>query len=104
MLGCKTSLLSGGCTLVVMILPTIIRTTQEALKTVPQSYREGALGLGASKWHMTVSYTHLASSSSWCGSAGRASGLGSLGSFASFASLAAGFAFSACLDVYKRQL
>ena len=52
MLGFKTSLLSGGCTLVVMILPTIIRTTQEALKTVPQSYREGALGLGASKWHM----------------------------------------------------
>ena len=36
----------------VMILPTIIRTTQESLKTVPQSYREGALGLGAGKWHM----------------------------------------------------
>lgn len=35
-----------------MILPTIIRTTQESLKTVPQSYREGALGLGATKWHM----------------------------------------------------
>ena len=52
MLGFKTRLLSGGCTLVVMILPTIIRTTQESLKTVPQSYREGALGLGASKWHM----------------------------------------------------
>lgn len=52
MMGFKTSLLSGGCTLVVMILPTIIRTTQESLKTVPQSYREGALGLGASKWHM----------------------------------------------------
>ena len=52
MLGFKTSLLSGGCTLVVMILPTIISTTQESLKTVPQSYREGALGLGASKWHM----------------------------------------------------
>lgn len=52
MLGFKTSLLSGGCTQVVMILPTIIRTTQESLKTVPQSYREGALGLGASKWHM----------------------------------------------------
>lgn len=52
MLGFQTSLLSGGCTLVVMILPTIIRTTQESLKTVPQSYREGALGLGASKWHM----------------------------------------------------
>lgn len=52
MLGFKTSLLSGGCTLVVMILPTIIRTTQESLKTVPQSYREGALGLGATKWYM----------------------------------------------------
>ena len=52
LLGFKTSLLSGGCTLVVMILPTIIRTTQESLKTVPQSSREGALGLGASKWHM----------------------------------------------------
>lgn len=52
MLGFKTSLLSGGCTLVIMILPTIIRTTQESLKTVPQSYREGALGLGATKWHM----------------------------------------------------
>lgn len=47
MLGFQTSLLSGGCTLVIMILPTIIRTTQESLKTVPQSYREGALGLGA---------------------------------------------------------
>ena len=35
-----------------MTLPTIIRTTQESLKTVPQSYREGALGLGAGKWHM----------------------------------------------------
>ncbi len=47
-----TSLLAGGLTLVVMTLPTIIRTTQESLKTVPQSYREGALGLGAGKWHM----------------------------------------------------
>ena len=44
-----TSLLAGGLTLVVMTLPTIIRTTQESLKTVPQSYREGALGLGAGK-------------------------------------------------------
>lgn len=52
MLGFQTSLLSGGCTLVIMILPTIIRTTQESLKTVPASYREGALGLGASKWYM----------------------------------------------------
>ncbi|MDR3729602.1 MAG: ABC transporter permease subunit, partial [Oscillospiraceae bacterium] len=38
--------------LVVMILPTIVRTTQESLKTVPQSYREGALALGAGKWRM----------------------------------------------------
>ena len=52
MLGFQTSLLSGGCTLVIMILPTIIRTTQESLKTVPQGYREGALGLGAGKWHI----------------------------------------------------
>ena len=52
MLGFQTSLLAGGCTLVIMILPTIIRTTQESLKTVPQCYREGALGLGAGKWHM----------------------------------------------------
>ena len=47
-----TSLLAGGLTLVVMTLPTIIRTTQESLKTVPQSYREASLGLGAGKWHM----------------------------------------------------
>ena len=52
MLGFKTSLLSGGCTMVIMILPTIIRTTQEALRTVPQACREGALGLGAPKWYM----------------------------------------------------
>lgn len=51
-LGLQTSLLSGCLTLVVMVLPTIIRTTQESLKTVPQSYREGALGLGARKWHI----------------------------------------------------
>ena len=44
--------LAGGLTLVIMILPTIVRTTQESLKTVPQSYREGALALGAGKWHM----------------------------------------------------
>lgn len=50
--GFKTSLLSGGCTMVIMILPTIIRTTQEALRTVPTSCREGALGLGAPKWYM----------------------------------------------------
>ena len=47
-----TTLLAGSLTLVIMTLPTIIRTTQESLKTVPQGYREGALGLGAGKWHM----------------------------------------------------
>lgn len=47
-----TSLLAGALTLVIMTLPTIIRTTQESLKTVPKSYREGALGLGAGKWYM----------------------------------------------------
>ena len=51
-MGLKQGILAGGLTLVVMILPTIVRTTQESLKTVPQSYREGALGLGAGKWHM----------------------------------------------------
>ena len=69
-LNLQTSLLAGALTLVIMILPTIIRTTQESLKTVPQSYREGAVGLGAGKWHVirtivlpgsidAVSYTHL---------------------------------------------
>ncbi len=47
-----TSLLAGALTLVIMTLPTIIRTAEESLKTVPMSYREGALGLGAGKWHM----------------------------------------------------
>ena len=51
-LGLKASLLAGALTLVIMTLPTIVRTTQEALKTVPQSYREAALGLGAGKWRM----------------------------------------------------
>ena len=46
------SLLSGSLTLVIMNLPTIMRTTQESLKTVPQSYREGAFGLGAGKWRV----------------------------------------------------
>ncbi len=45
-----TSLIAGSLTLVIMNLPTIMRTTQESLKTVPQSYREGAFGLGAGKW------------------------------------------------------
>ncbi len=47
-----TSLVAGALTLVVMTLPTIIRTTQESLKTVPDSYREGGLALGAGKWYM----------------------------------------------------
>ncbi len=51
-LGFQSSLLAGSCTLVIMTLPTIIRTTQESLKAVPESYREGALGLGATKWRM----------------------------------------------------
>ena len=51
-LGLQAGILAGGLTLVMMILPTIIRTTQESLKTVPQSYREASLGLGAGKWHM----------------------------------------------------
>ena len=49
-LGMKKSLLAGAMTLVIMNLPTIMRTTQESLKTVPQSYSEGAFGLGAGKW------------------------------------------------------
>ena len=52
MMGLGKTLLAGSLTLVIMTLPTIIRTTQESLKTVPQSYREGALGLGAGRWHM----------------------------------------------------
>jgi phosphate transport system permease protein len=47
-----TSLVAGAMTLAIMTLPTIIRTVQESLKTVPDSYREGALGLGSGKWHM----------------------------------------------------
>ena len=48
----QAGVLAGSLTLVVMILPTIVRTTQESLKIVPQSYREGALALGAGKWRM----------------------------------------------------
>ncbi len=51
-LNLQTSLLAGSLTLVIMNLPTIMRTTQESLKTVPQSYREGAFGLGAGKWRV----------------------------------------------------
>ncbi|MGI6257996.1 MAG: phosphate ABC transporter permease PstA [Anaerovoracaceae bacterium] len=48
------SILAGALTLTVMILPTLIRSTEEALKTVPQSYREGSLSLGATKWYTIV--------------------------------------------------
>lgn len=51
-LGMKTSLIAGAMTLSMMNLPTIMRTTQESLKTVPASYREGAFGLGAGKWRV----------------------------------------------------
>ncbi len=47
-----TCLMAGALTLVIMNLPTILRNTQESLKTVPQSYREGAFGLGAGKWRV----------------------------------------------------
>lgn len=50
--GLGAGILAGGLTLVMMILPTILRTTQESLKTVPQAYRDGALALGAGKWRM----------------------------------------------------
>ncbi|MEA4964935.1 MAG: phosphate ABC transporter permease PstA [Oscillospiraceae bacterium] len=52
LLGLRQGILAGGLTLVMMILPTVVRTTQESLKTVPQAYREGALALGAGKFHM----------------------------------------------------
>ncbi len=51
-LGLGKTLLAGSLTIVMMTLPTIIRTTQESLRTVPQGYREGALALGAGKWHV----------------------------------------------------
>lgn len=51
-LNMKTSLLAGALTLEIMNLPTVLRTTQESLKAVPQAYREGSFGLGAGKWHM----------------------------------------------------
>lgn len=50
--GLKQGILAGGLTLVMMVLPTILRTTQESLKTVPDAYREGALAMGSGKWHM----------------------------------------------------
>lgn len=51
-LGLKQGILAGGLTLVMMVMPTVIRTTQESLKTVPESFREGAYALGAGKWYM----------------------------------------------------
>ncbi len=51
-MGLRTSLISGSLTLVIMTLPTVMRTTQESLKTVPDSYREGAAALGAGKWRV----------------------------------------------------
>ncbi len=51
-LNLQTSLLAGALTLVIMNLPTVLRTTQESLKTVPQSYRDGAFALGAGKWRV----------------------------------------------------
>ena len=51
-LNMKTSLIAGVLTLAIMNLPTVMRPTQESLKTVPQSYREGAFGLGAGKWRV----------------------------------------------------
>ena len=50
--GLGTSLMAGCLTLAIMNLPTVLRTTQESLKTVPQSYRESAFGLGAGKWRV----------------------------------------------------
>ncbi|WP_110943113.1 phosphate ABC transporter permease PstA [Inediibacterium massiliense] len=53
-LGFRWSILSGGLTLAMMILPTLIRTTEESIKTVPRSFREGSLALGATKWQTIV--------------------------------------------------
>ena len=50
--GLKTSIIAGALTLVMINLPTVMRTTEESLRTVPQSYREGAFGLGAQKWRV----------------------------------------------------
>ena len=51
-LGLGYSLLTGSLTLIIMVLPLVTRNTQEALKTVPDSYRYGAIGLGSGKWHL----------------------------------------------------
>lgn len=52
LLGLQQGILAGGLTLVMMVMPTVIRTTQESLKTVPNSWREGSLAMGSGKWHM----------------------------------------------------
>ncbi len=52
LLSLRTSLMAGALTLVIMNLPTVMRTTQESLKTVPQGYREGAFSLGAGRWRV----------------------------------------------------
>jgi len=52
MMGFSAGVLSGGLTLAVMVLPTIISNTLESLRTVPDAYREGALALGSGRWHM----------------------------------------------------
>jgi phosphate transport system permease protein len=54
MLGFGWSLLSGGLTLAIMILPTIIRTSEEAIRAVPTSYREVSFSLGATRWETVV--------------------------------------------------
>lgn len=51
-IGLGYSILTGALTLTLMILPLLIGNTKEALKTVPDSYREGAIGIGATKWYM----------------------------------------------------
>ncbi|MDF2655281.1 MAG: pstA [Bacillota bacterium] len=53
-LGMGWSVISGGLTLAIMVLPTLIRATEESLKTVPMSYREGSLSLGATKWQTII--------------------------------------------------
>lgn len=52
LMGIRQGILAGALTLVMMTMPTIIRTTQESLKTVPRSYREGSLAMGSGKWYM----------------------------------------------------
>jgi phosphate transport system permease protein len=52
MMGFSAGVLSGGLTLAVMVLPTIISNTLESLRAVPDAYREGALALGSGRWHM----------------------------------------------------